>query len=201
VPLKGVRTPRRLKGRACQVCRHPERGRIDYLLVVSLGTHGAGRRVLAAKFGVSRDSLARHGMNHISEEYRRSVRIGPFESEDHLRKLCAEAGTSVLERFNAIYSGLSNRWLAAFEIGNDDTLCRLSGQMQANLAMQARLTKELLPPGAHTEIQNNFYLSPEIYNLQRRALSALRRHPEALKDFIRAMRPPQAQVLIEGGTW
>jgi len=193
--------PRRLNSsRACQVCKHLDRGRIDYLLVANHGQHGHGTAALAKKFGVSRDSLQRHATNHITEEYRRSVRIGPFESEEHLRNLCAEASGSVLERFNAIYGGLSSRWLVAFESGNDDSLCRLSAQMQANLAMQARLTRELLPPGAHTEIQNNFYLSPEIYNLQRRALAALRRHPEALRDFIRAMRPPQAQILADGGT-
>ena len=41
--------------RQCTICANPERGRIDYLLVCSAGSHGEGRRALAKKFGVSAD--------------------------------------------------------------------------------------------------------------------------------------------------
>ena len=82
--------------RQCTICANPERGRIDYLLVCSAGSHGEGRRALAKKFGVSADALWRHAKNHISEDYRAAVKVGPFESEGALRKLLAETGASVL---------------------------------------------------------------------------------------------------------
>ena len=73
-------------------------------------THGEGRRALAQKFGVSADALWRHSKNHISEEYRRAVKIGPFESEESLRKLLAETGASVLDRLGWGCHRRAHRW-------------------------------------------------------------------------------------------
>jgi hypothetical protein len=168
----------------CGACRHPERGRLDYLLAT-----GASHPALAKKFGLTKDSVWRHNKAHVSDDYRRSVKIGPFESEDHLRKLCAEAEVSVLDRLNAIYSGLSARWLVAFEAGDDAGLGMLSGRMMDNLTLQARLTKELLPPGAHGPLTtNNFYLSSEYLTVMRVAEVTLRPFPEARDAFVRGLR-------------
>ena len=119
----------------------------------------------------------------------RPVRI---RAEDHLRKLCAESGTSVLDRLNAIYSGLSARWLVALEAGDDTGLGMLCGRMLDNLALQAKLTKELLPPGAHGPVTNNFYLSTEYLTMLRVAAVALRPYPEARQAFARALRASEA---------
>src|SRR6516162_8587622 len=64
----------------CRACRHPDRGRLDFLLAT-----GASHPSLAKKFGLTKDCVWRHNKGHITEDYRRSVKIGPFESEDHLR--------------------------------------------------------------------------------------------------------------------
>jgi hypothetical protein len=80
--------PRRLgyrEGR-CMTCRHPEVARINYLLV----SGGASLRPLAAKFNLSVNSLHYHRHKHISPEYVAAVRIGPLESEEQLRDLCAK---------------------------------------------------------------------------------------------------------------
>jgi hypothetical protein len=171
----------------CRACRHPDRGRLDFLLAT-----GASHPSLAKKFGLTKDCVWRHNKGHITEDYRRSVKIGPFESEDHLRKLCAESGTSVLDRLNAIYSGLSARWLVALEAGDDTGLGMLSGRMLDNLGLQARLTKELVPPGAHGPVTNNFYLSTEYLTMLRVAAVALRPYPEARQAFARALRASEA---------
>jgi hypothetical protein len=39
--------------------------------------------------------------------------------------------------------------------------------MLDNLALQAKLTKELVPPGAHGPVTNNFYLSTEYLTMLR----------------------------------
>ena len=76
--------------------------------------------------------------------------------------------------------------------------------MAALLGKIGVLTREMLPPGAHQTIQQNFYMTADFYNFQRRALTVLRRHPEALQDWIAEFRPepPNSQPpkLIEAGT-
>jgi hypothetical protein len=170
--------------RQCTICCHSERGRIDYLLVCSAGSHGEGRRALAKKFNVSADALWRHAKNHISQKYRAAIKVGPFESEDALRKLLAETGASVLDRYNAVYNGHLARWLVALEAGQDDLMIRHGNVMAALLGKIGLLTREMLPSGAHQTIQQNFYMSADFYNFQRRAVAVLRRHPEALADWI-----------------
>ena len=184
--------------RQCTICCHPERGRIDYLLVPSTGSHGEGRRALAKKFGVSADALWRHARNYISAEYRAAVKVGPFESEGALCKLLAETGASVLDRYNAVYNGHLARWLVALEAGQDDAMIRHGNVMAALLGKIGLLTREMLPPGAHRTIQQTFYMTADFYNFQRRAVAVLRRHPEALADWAAEFRtePPK---LIEAG--
>src|SRR6516225_9448296 len=101
--------------RQCTICANPERGRIDYLLVCSAGSHGAGRRALAKKFGVSADALWRHAKNHISEDSSAAVKVGPFESEGALRKLLDGTGAFVVDGYNGVYNGKLARWLVALD--------------------------------------------------------------------------------------
>jgi hypothetical protein len=126
------------RSRRCTVCQHPERGRIDYLLCVAEGNHGSGRRALGEKYGLSQHAIWRHGKAHISEEYRKAARVGPFQSEEELRRLVAESGASALDRFNALYNGHLSRWLHALEIGDDDAMTRhgaLMGQLLAKIGV------------------------------------------------------------------
>jgi hypothetical protein len=169
----------------CRACRHPERLRLDYLL-----STGASQPALAKKFELSKDVVWRHNQSHIAEEFRRRVKIGPFESEENLRKLCAEGGASVIDNLRAIYRGLASRWLVAFESGADQTLSLLTIRMQSNLELQAKITKELAPPGAYggPVVTNNFYVSPQYLTVLRVAAVALRPYPEARRDFARALR-------------
>lgn len=166
------------RSRRCTVCQHPERGRIDYLLCVAEGNHGSGRRALGEKYGLSQHAIWRHGKAHISEEYRKAARVGPFQSEEELRRLVAESGASALDRFNALYNGHLSRWLHALEIGDDDAMTRHGALMGQLLAKIGVITKELTPSSAHTSITNNLTLSPDYYVFQQRAAAVLRRFPE-----------------------
>jgi hypothetical protein len=55
----------------------------------------------------------------------------------------------------------------------------------------------MLPPGAHTAIQQTIFMSPDFYTFQRRALSVLRRHPEAMGDWLREFRSEAPAALVE----
>ncbi len=99
---------------ACTVCRHPDVGRINFLLIATAGELGGGRKSLAEKFGLSEASLQRHRKNHVPQSYINAVKVGPLESVERLQRLAAEENTSVLERFNGLYNGhkRAGSWLA-----------------------------------------------------------------------------------------
>jgi hypothetical protein len=187
------------RSRRCTVCQHPERGRIDYLLCVAEGNHGSGRRALGEKYGLSQHAIWRHGKAHISEEYRKAARVGPFQSEEELRRLVAESGASALDRFNALYNGHLSRWLHALEIGDDDAMTRHGALMGQLLAKIGVITKELTPSSAHTSITNNLTLSPDYYVFQQRAAAVLRRFPEVWEAWQQEFRQSPEPKLIDGG--
>jgi hypothetical protein len=187
-------------GRRCAVCQHVQRGRIDYLIVTSDKTNGTGRRAIAAKFGVTADSVAYHGRWHITPEYRAAVLAGPFRSEDDLRELAAEEGISVLQSYRAVFNGHRMRWLVALEIGDDDNMARHGRVMDTMLWRIGQLTREIAPHAP--AIQQNFFMTPDYYLFERRALSVLRRHPAALQDWIsefREVNRPQLMLDDDAG--
>jgi hypothetical protein len=183
-------------GRLCAVCRHEQRGRIDYLIVTADGLNGSGRRALAEKFGLPVMSIYRHGQRHISAEYRRAVLAGPFRSEEDLRELAAEEGVSVLQNYRGLFNGHRSRWLRALEIGDDDAMVKHGRAMDGLLWHIGQLTREIAP-NASMAIQANIFVSPDYYQFERRALRVLRRHPEALQDWLAEFREVARPQLIE----
>jgi hypothetical protein len=183
-------------GRPCQVCKHEQRGRIDYLIVSGHGEKGHGRRALAQKFAVSESSISNHARKHISQEYRKAVMIGPFQSEADLRELAAQEGQSVIVNYRALFNAHRSRWLRALEIGDDDAMVKHARAMDGMLWRIGQLTREFVQPGA-TAIQQNIFLSPDYYNFERRALKVLRRYPEALEGWLAEFREVERPGLIE----
>jgi hypothetical protein len=168
----------------CKTCLHVERTRIDYLIAT-----GAPLKPLAPKFGLKASSLYNHARRHVSHEYRAAVRLGPFDSEERLRQLCAEAGTSVVETLRAVNAGVSSRWLAAFEGGADDKFVSLTGQLRKNLELMARLTKELVPqPSVVTTNNIVLFEHPEYVQAIASIAEALRPFPEARQAVVSALR-------------
>jgi hypothetical protein len=181
----------------CSVCKHPERGRIDYLRAT-----GAALKPLAAKFGLKPSALYNHCRKHVSSEYIAAVRIGPLQSEEQLRRLCSEHGGSVIENLMAIYGGLASRWLSAFEAGDDGTLSLLTQRLHKNLELRARLTHELLPPGP-TSVTNNILLNdPGYVRAITRIAEALRPYTDARQAVASVLRSLDAgdRLLIEGAS-
>jgi hypothetical protein len=181
-------------GKPCSVCRHEQRGRIDFLLVTSDGRNGTGRRALAEKFGLDATALYRHGKNHISEEYRAAVLAGPFRSEADLRELAAEEGQSVLVNYRGLFNGHRSRWLQALECADDEVMVRHGRAMSEMLWKIGQLTREIAP-NAHTQIQQNIYMSPDFYTFQRRAVKVLRRHPEVLQEWLAEFRNDDPKLI------
>jgi hypothetical protein len=184
-----------IAGRRCAVCAHEQRGRIDYLIVSGGGEHGGGRRAIAAKFGLSESSIYNHGRKHISAEYRNAILAGPLASADDLRELAAKEGTSALQNFRSLYNGHRDRWLVALEAGDDLMMISHGRAMSEMLAKIARITNEIAP-GASVAIQQNIFMSADYYNFERRAVRVLRRHPEALDDWLAEFREVERPALV-----
>jgi hypothetical protein len=184
-------------GRRCHVCSHEQRGRIDYLIVSGQGERNSSCRVIAEKFGVSEASVRSHSRNHISDEYRQAVLLGPFRGEDDLRQLAAEEGTSVLTNYRALFNSHRARWLLALEIGDDDAMIKHVKPMSEMLWRIGQLTKEYVQPGA-TSVQTNIFMTPDYYNFERRVVNVLKRHPAVLQDWLAEFRElPRPRGLIE----
>jgi len=185
-------------GRQCQVCKHEQVGRIDYLIVAGGGGHGSGRRALAQKFGVTEISIWNHGKNHITPEYRQAVLAGPLRSENDLRELVAEEGISVLQNFWAVFNGHRSRWLMALEAGSDEVMISHGRAMAEMLWKIGRLTREIAP--SQTFIQNNtlqIFEHPEYIQAITALTKALRPFPEARLAVAEALRLIEGTKLIE----
>jgi hypothetical protein len=167
----------------CTCCRHPEVARLNYLAAT-----GAPLKPLAGRFGLKSAAIYNHCKKHISEEYKRAVKIGPFGSEEQLRKLCAEAGGSVVDNLMAVYGGLASRWLVAFESGADPVFCMLTTKLHQNLELRAKITKELLPPGPSNVTNNILVGDPTFMRSIGRIAAALSPYPEARAAVAQALR-------------
>src|SRR5262249_25185220 len=141
-------------GRRCQVCVHPESGRIDFLLVTTAGTPGGGRRALAEKFGVGHNSVYNHYNNHISPEYKAAILAGPFGSENELREMAAQEGVSVLQNLRVLANALRLRFMVGLEAGNDEMIIAYSKPLGDAYWKIGKLTQEVAS-GQTTVVNNN----------------------------------------------
>jgi hypothetical protein len=181
---------RRRKGN-CSVCRHPERGRIDYLLA-----SGAAVSAVVRQFKLQRDAAYRHAKNHISDEYRRAVLVGPLKNVEHLQKLVAENGVSVLENYRSLYAGLVSRWLAALESSSDQTLCMLTARMTSLLESMGKISGELLPAVGNITVNNTQIISgATLATLADDLMLLVRKHPQIRDDLVAMLRERMAPAL------
>jgi hypothetical protein len=187
--------------RHCQTCKHPQVARIDYLLVSGAGEKGSGRKSIAARFNLSPGSVGNHFYHHISAEYRRAILAGPFGSEEELRQLAAEEGTTVLQSLRVIFNGHRARWLLSMEAGDDHNMIQHAKFMAATLWKIGQLTQEILPtPVVHqNNVQINVLEHPEYIEAITRLSEALQPFPDARKAVAQALKglAPPTMATIE----
>jgi hypothetical protein len=174
-----------MRRRPCTICEHPERARLDYLVA-----RGEAIAPLAKKFKVSSDALRRHALNHISAEYRNVVQASPLQSLEQLQKLACESSSSVVDNLSSIYAALANRFLTAFEAGDDHKLALLTSRMHANLELRAKISRELLPGSTNISITNqtNVLQLPGVAGTLRDIARILAPHPEARRAVLQYLR-------------
>ncbi len=168
------------------VCTHPERWRIELLRA-----GGASLDSLAAKFGVSRDSVHRHYRLHVSDELKAGYLAGPVQLQELAAK-AADTGTSVLDNLNAVRTVLMGHLASMTEAGDGRGAAYVAGRLTATLETIARISGELgnLASVTINNTTNVAVLSehPAFLRLQATILHSLAGHPEARAAVVAALR-------------
>jgi transposase-like protein len=191
----------RLKPRTCQVCRHPERERIE-----ALRASGASLESLAKKFRVHKDSIWRHWKDHVSPDLKIQYLAGPA-TVAALKERAALEGGSILDHLSILRSILMGAITASAEAQSAFTLATLSGRLVAVLKAIGQLTGEIERLNPSISITNNLAIlsDPRMIELQSGLLSIARKHPAARGDLVALLRGLDAAApsrplppLIEG---
>jgi hypothetical protein len=181
------RTPRRS---TCQVCRHPERWRIELLRA-----GGASLDSLASKFNLERDAIWRHWQNHVTTEMKASYLCGPAQLAELAEKAAAE-GDSVLDHLRMIRTVLTGQLAAMTEAGDGRGAAYVAGRLTATLETIARVTGELGSMAQSINVTNNLTVlaeHPAFMRMQATMLRALAAFPDARASVVAALRDMDAE--------
>ena len=160
--------------KSCTVCEHAERVRIELFV---LG--GAGQRALSRKYGLSYFALGRHMKNHVTDERRANLILGPVQREA-LAAQVAEESSSVLSHHKVVRAGLLKTFSAVLDAGDANGVGLIAGRLtQVNSAI-GHLTGELAnsPLVQNNVVNNNFGATVNYDRLRDGLLQLSREHPE-----------------------
>ena len=165
----------------CTVCAHEDRVLIDNLLASGADGHAVARR-----FRLGKDAPRRHYERHVSDQYKASVRAGPFGSEENLRKLVAEGQATDLETLRAYRALINSRALANFEVGADAAFAGLAKAAHDNIALHAKITGGLAP--TRTELTINVMQDPRTVRFVTLITGLVRKYPQTRADVTALVR-------------
>jgi len=167
--------------RPCQVCKHPERARIELL-------HASGVSLdkIAEKFGVSRDSVFRHMHRHVEPSAVASYLAGAAQIAD-LAMIAAEESGSVLDHLKILRSALFRSLDMTAKAGDHSSVVTISGALLKVLRQLGTLSGEIQQAASTViSISNNAVIisSPPFLALQQGLLEIARKHPGARGDIV-----------------
>jgi hypothetical protein len=172
------------KGHAggCTVCAHPEKTRIELLLA-----GGAGQTAVGRKYSLSNHAIHRHWHNHVTEERRAALILGPVQRQALASQVMEEA-TSVLDHHRAVRAGLYSGFDAAVTAGDKTATALLGGKLiEVNNAI-AKLTGQLATSPLVQQTTINFHSSTEYMRLRDGLLQLAREHPDVRPALVAMLR-------------
>lgn len=176
---------RRKRLSTCQVCRHPERWRLELLRA-----SGAALDALAEKFSVSRDAVHRHWTLHVTPQMKANFLCGPAQLSQLAEKAAVE-GDSVLDHLRMVRTVLTSMLAAMSEAGDARGAAFVAGRLTSTLETIARITGELGELARSTiNITGNVAImnSPQFASIQATLLRALAPFPDARGAVVLALR-------------
>jgi hypothetical protein len=166
----------RKRPRACAVCNHPERLRIELLRAA-----GVSLDKISARFDVHRDAIWRHWLKHVPEARKRTYLIGPAKLSE-LSDIAAEESSSVLDHLRVMRSILMQALSNSAAAGDYGQLATLSQPLLKCLAQLGQVTGEISTIASSIVINNShttILTSPPFIDLQTGLLRVCMDHPEA----------------------
>jgi len=134
----------------CHVCSHPERGRLEMLAV-----SGVAHVHLAKQFSLSRHSIDRHLIRHLSPERRAQLKCGPVKIRELIER-ATEEQVPLLDYLSLLRSMLCAQFMSASEANDRNSCALLAGRIIQVLRTQAEITGELVQaPLVGIAINNN----------------------------------------------
>jgi hypothetical protein len=178
---------------ACQICRHPERARIEARRI-----SGASLRSIERAFSVGKDAVSRHMTLHLSVEKKRALTVGPAQIEDLVVQAAKESKTQ-LEYLTILRSLIFNKLLAACEGDDFSSVAKITNALTNVLRDIGTLTGELRQVSGITFNQTNniaVFSSPEFQALQNFLLKLARNHPATRVEILAFLRNAESPVPV-----
>jgi hypothetical protein len=160
------------KGPACTICGHDKRALIDVGLV-----HGVSHRVLADRFGVSKDAVQRHSANHLSPAQRAAILAQRKPTEIDLEQLRTSESESLLAQLVAQRARLQTHAELAASFGDVKGAVAAENSIQGNLTLVAKLLGQLAIN--HNVTHTNILVSADYIKLRAAIVQALMPFPDA----------------------
>lgn len=170
-----------IKGQGCKVCEHPDRASIELGLANRVGI-----RVLGKRYGLSPDSVWRHGKNHMSADLHAQLFTRGRASPADLENLRITESEGLLHNLIGVRSRLWGLMDLCEADGDYRTAASIAGRIDKNIEITARLLGDI-----HTgsvSVVNNVLLLPEFHALRTTIMQALRQYPEARASVAAALK-------------
>jgi hypothetical protein len=180
-------------GRACKVCSHKDKARIELA-----SASGKSDRKIAAEFGLRRDSVRRHWLNHVTPPRKAELVAGPIELAK-LAKMAAEQDASLLDYLSILRTNLFWLFEDARKRGLVLDCASIADKLLKVLKVIGELSGQLRQAGLVTINNVNAVGSmssgptlvindPAVIRMQAAIIHALGPHPEARAAVVAALR-------------
>ena len=169
------------RGSPCKVCEHPDRASIELGLANKVPV-----RVLGKRYGLSADSVWRHGQRHMSAELHGQLMTRGRMTPEDLENLRITESEGVLQHLVAVRGRLYGLMDAAEQQDDYRGAAAIGNQIGKNLETTAKLLGDIRT--GTVNVTNNVLLLPEFHALRTTIMQALRHHPEARADVAAALK-------------
>ncbi|MBJ6978058.1 hypothetical protein [Luteimonas sp. MC1895] len=169
------------KANGCKVCDHPDRASIELGLANKVPI-----RVLGKRYGLSADSVWRHGQRHMSAELHGQLMTRGRMTPQDLENLRITESEGVLQHLVAVRGRLYGLMDAATLQDDYRGAAAIGNQIGRNLELTAKLLGDIRTGSVN--VTNNVLLLPEFHALRTTIMQALKAHPEARADVAAALR-------------
>jgi hypothetical protein len=176
-------------GPQCSVCACEHRAAVEVGLVLATPV-----RILARRYGLSKDACFRHGRRHVSPQIRAAILANRPASEIDLARLQVTESEGILTQLVMQRARLQAAVEQALEVGNTADVCR-EQRITANLELVAKLLGQLVQH--HTVEHRNVLVTESYLRLRSTLIEALRPFPEAARAVGAALHRLESEAAAD----